>query len=118
MARSSRIAHVLDYLWQQELKEHDPWVRDDLRISWITVLNASRGHLQPFVDATYCVLGLHPSKVYSAILARQRALLRQMEGAQLSLPLVCLPPKKPPASIRTKTPGFSIKSLPVAIRSD
>lgn len=62
---------VLAYLAQREADEHDPWVRDDIRISWITVLNASEGNPIPHICATYAVIGLHPDKVWPAIQARR-----------------------------------------------
>lgn len=76
---------VLLRLEQAERKESDPWLQDDLRIAWITVLEASRGNSQPHVDATYHVLGIHPDKVWQAILERRAALLgrneKPLEGA-------------------------------------
>jgi hypothetical protein len=66
---------ILDYLASAELREDDVWLRDDVRIAWITVLNASQGSPIPHVAATYAVLGLHPDKVWPAILARREALL-------------------------------------------
>jgi hypothetical protein len=70
-----RVESVLAYLERAEFKEIDPWVRDDLRIAWITVLLASRGEAIPHITASYRVLGLHPEKVWPAILARRAALL-------------------------------------------
>jgi hypothetical protein len=66
---------VLVYLEQAEKKEIDPWLRDDIRIAWITTLEASRGNLQPFIDATYRVLGCHPDQVWPRIVARRKAML-------------------------------------------
>jgi len=68
-------ARVLLRLEQVERREPDAWMRDDIRIAWITVLECSRGNPQAFVDATYRVLGLHPSKVWPAIEARRAVLL-------------------------------------------
>jgi len=73
---------VLARLEQSETKEIDPWVRDDLRIAWIATLYASQGNPQPFVDATYRVLGLHPEKVWPAIVARRAALLGPLDIPQ------------------------------------
>jgi hypothetical protein len=88
---------VLRRLEAAEKKEPDPWLRDDIRIAWITILYASRGNQQPFVDATYQVLGLHPEKVWPAILARRAALL----GAdELMRDISQAPPKKPCTSER------------------
>jgi len=70
---------VLVRLEAAEQKESDLWLRDDIRIAWITVLEASRGNPQPHVDATYKVLGIHPDKVWPAILERRKALLGRQE---------------------------------------
>jgi hypothetical protein len=66
---------VLARLEAAEQKESDVWLRDDIRIAWITTLYASRGNPQAHVDATYKVLGIHPDKVWPAICARRAALL-------------------------------------------
>jgi hypothetical protein len=66
---------ILDYLASAEAREEDVWLRDDVRIAWITVLNASQGSPIPQIEASYAVLGLHPDKVYPAIVARRAALL-------------------------------------------
>lgn len=87
---------ILFRLEEAEWREIDPWYRDDLRISWITVLRASRGESIPFIAATYAVLGLHPDKVFPAIEARRDALTgchaTDKKGRQIrTLPLA---PKK------------------------
>jgi hypothetical protein len=72
--------HVLEYLEQAEKTEIDPWVRDDLRISWITVQWAQHGvpewswrrNSSPYVAATYQVLHCDPDEVWPRIL-KQRA---------------------------------------------
>jgi len=66
---------VLARLEQSENREPNPWLRDDIRIAWIATLYASQGNSQPFIDASYRVLGLHPDKVWPAICARRAALL-------------------------------------------
>jgi len=66
---------VLVRLEAAEHKESDVWLRDDIRIAWITTLYASRGNPQPHIDATYKVLGIHPDKVWPAICARRAAIL-------------------------------------------
>ncbi len=71
---------VLVCLEKAETKEADPWYRDDIRIAWLTTLYASQGNPQPHVDATYRVLGLHPSKVWPAILRNREALLGKEFG--------------------------------------
>jgi hypothetical protein len=66
---------VLQYLESAEQQEHDAWLRDDIRIAWITTLRASRGEPFPHVSATYTVLGVHPDQVWPRIEARRRAML-------------------------------------------
>jgi hypothetical protein len=87
---------VLARLEDCERTEIDPWLRDDFRIAWITVLFASRGNLQPHVDATYRVLGLHPEKVWPAMMERRKAicgrLYEEVWGGASS-------PKKPQRSV-------------------
>lgn len=63
---------VMLRLEQAEKEEINPHLRDDIRIAWITVLGAMRDEPQPHVLATYRVLGLHPDKVWPAIVARRR----------------------------------------------
>jgi len=92
---------TLARLEQAETHEPNPHMRDDYRIAWITVLRAARGERIPFVSATYAVLGLHPEKVWPAIVERRKFLLgaayfqnqEKVLGAQL-------PPKKPVRSVR------------------
>src|ERR1019366_4290253 len=71
----SLVQRILTRLEDAENHEVNPHLQDDYRISWITVLRASRGERIPHVSATYEVLGLHPDKVWPAILARRKALL-------------------------------------------
>lgn len=66
---------VLIRLEQAEKHELNPHLRDDIRIAWITALYAHRGNPQPAIDATYRVLGIHPDKVWPAIVARRKAML-------------------------------------------
>jgi hypothetical protein len=78
----------------------DPWIRDDLRQSYITVALAEKGSPIPFVEASYRMYGLHPEKLYPAILARREALLGQSgrstaKRRQIGPVPLCLPPKKP-----------------------
>jgi hypothetical protein len=94
---------VLFRLEQAELSELNPHLRDDYRIAWIVALYAMSGDSQPLVAATYRVLGLHPEKVWSAIVARRKADLGKEYSAWydesgLSVPESqswALPPKKP-----------------------
>jgi hypothetical protein len=85
---------VLVRLAAAELRERNPHLQDDYRISWITVLNAAECVPEPHVVASYAVLGLHPSKVWPAILERRKALLGSLYVDE------SLPPKKPVESVR------------------
>jgi hypothetical protein len=93
---------VLARLAEAELRELNPHLQCDVRIAWITVSFAARGDPAPDVDATYAVLGLHPQKVWPAIVARRKALLgplyEEFWGAGL-------PPKKPVQSVRWAREG-------------
>lgn len=91
---------VLARLERAEAYEVNPHLRDDYRISWITVLNAARGAAEPHVAATYAVLGLHPQKVWPAIVARRKA---QLGPLYENFYGVSLPPKKPCRSEKRKT---------------
>ena len=92
---------VLSQLECAELQESNPHFQDDYRIAWITALRAGRGEADAYVSATYAVLGLHPEKVWPAILERRAALLG-------NLAVQGLPPKKPSQSekfvVRTDIP--------------
>lgn len=93
-ARCVSTDRILEYLVWAEANEPDVWLRDDYRIAWITLLRASRGESIPHVTATYAVLGLHPNKVWPAILAHRKALLGTEIWGTSS------PPKKPVESVR------------------
>ncbi len=91
---------VLARLAETEARETDPWLRDDLRIARLTVAYAASGEAvlcSPHALASYMVLGLHPQKVWPAILARRKALgpLQEVWDA----PVVSIP-KKPPAAVK------------------
>jgi hypothetical protein len=66
---------VLSRLEQAEASEPNLHFADDCRIAWITVLRAARGEILPQVSATYSLLGLHPDRVWGAIIARRKAQL-------------------------------------------
>lgn len=69
---------VLVYLAKEEIKECDPWMRDDRRIAWLIVRFCQTGEAvecTPHVLATYRVLGCHPDQVWPRIMARRAALL-------------------------------------------
>jgi hypothetical protein len=72
---NSLLRRILFHLERAEEREPNPHFQDDYRIAWLTVLNASRGDPQPDVTASYAVLGLHPDKVWPAIVARRMATL-------------------------------------------
>lgn len=101
MPESSLTERILLRLERAERHEPNPHLQADYRIAWITVLRASRGELLPHVSATYEVLGLHPDKVWPAILERRKALLgplyEEFFGERAP---VASPPKKPPRSAR------------------
>jgi hypothetical protein len=88
---ATRLAErVIARLAQAEVLELNPHYRDDLRIARLTVAYAASGKAvlcTPHVLASYMVLGLHPEKVWPAILARRQALA----GPCMSE----APPKKP-----------------------
>jgi hypothetical protein len=105
---------VLSRLEDAEAGEVNPHFQDDYRIAWITVLRASRGERIAHVSASYAVLGLHPEKVWPAILERRKALLGPVRIAD-AIPIemvssrapvlagvtgVAAPPKKPAQSVR------------------
>lgn len=116
---------VLAYLEVCEKTETDPWRRDDLRISWLTVLWSARGVPQwtfradarPFEAAVWQVLQRHPDQVWSDICGRRRDKLGAMYAEfydeagswrpdppttenLLGANLLNLPPKKPPMTSR------------------
>ena len=92
-------ARVLFHLEKSEASEVNLHYRDDVRIAWITVLFAARGESNPHVQATYRVLGIHPEKVWSAIVERRKAVL----GAACEDFFGTASPKKPVRSERRKS---------------
>jgi hypothetical protein len=93
----SRTLRILSRLEIAEAREPNPHLQCDYRIAWITVLNAACGNPQPDVAATYAVLGLHPKLVWSAIVARRKALLGPFYEDFFG---EALPPKKPAQSVK------------------
>jgi hypothetical protein len=87
---------VLYRIAYAEARELNPHFQSDYRIAWITVLFASRGYPQPDVAASYAVLGLHPAKIWPAIIERRKALLG---AAYDSFWGDAWPPKKPAQSV-------------------
>lgn len=101
---SPHVESILQYLSRAEWAEIDPWLRDDLRVAWLTVLLADRGERQPFVLASYRVLGIHPDKLQAAIDARRRSQL----GRLYDQVMLDLPAKKPTRSEK-RTPATKRK---------
>jgi hypothetical protein len=79
---NSRLLRIMDYLAEAERHTPDPWLRDDIRIAWITCLFAGRGYEVPDVIATYQVLGIHPDKVWPSILARRENIIGRKPEAK------------------------------------
>lgn len=91
---------ILARLVEAEWLAVDPWVRDDYRIAYLTVLYAARKYPQPHVEATYRVLGIHPDKVWPALIERRKTLLGPWYESFQEKVLEDLPPKKPVDSVR------------------
>lgn len=66
---------ILDRIEEAERSEPNLWLRTDYRQAFICVSLASRGEAQPFVTASYRIFGIHPDKVWSAIMAKRKAKL-------------------------------------------
>jgi len=100
---------VLLYLDGVQKKEIDPWLRDDIRIAWITIKWAGEGvpewawHREagPYAAATFQVLGCLPDEVWPNIVATRRAkfgsLYATFWGAEISSP------RKPVQSVKLKS---------------
>ena len=96
---------VLLHLEQAEQKETDPWLRDDIRIAWITARWSQHGipswslhgYASPHVAATWQVLKCHPDEVFSRLTARRKAMLGT-EYAKF-FPADVSSPKKPCVSV-------------------
>ncbi|HZW05351.1 MAG TPA: hypothetical protein VFF58_00455 [Candidatus Nitrosotalea sp.] len=90
---ASLSGRVVTRLAQAEACELNPHYCDDLRIARLTVHYAASGEAvlcAPHVLASYIVLGLHPEKVWPAVLARRTALGSPVEEKA---------PKKPAQSV-------------------
>jgi hypothetical protein len=99
-----RTEGVLAYLEKAELKETDPWLRDDIRIAWITTKWAQHGvpasawvKDSPHAAATFQVLRCRPEEVWPRILQQRQetlgALYTQVWGDVSS-------PRKPVQSVK------------------
>jgi hypothetical protein len=96
----SKSERVLAYLAGAEQAEPDVWLRDDIRISWLTVLYAANARPTPWVWAFNQVVGGHPSKVIPALVARA--------AKHVAMELA---PKKSAASIRKQALIVKEKTL-------
>lgn len=88
---------IVRLLWA-ESREPDAWYRDDYRIARVAVGLARRGSVDPLTEASYRVLGLHPDRVWPAIVARREVALGPMYEKFWGEKL---PPKKPSSGVRT-----------------
>jgi hypothetical protein len=98
---------ILVRVEESEKRESDPWLRDDLRQSWISLSTYWRGQFptfwEAFVDASYRMYGLHPDAVWPSIMAKRQAKLGSLYSvvhqpndlSQVEDSSVGLPPKKP-----------------------
>lgn len=99
---------ILNHLVRAESRETNPWLRDDIRIAWLTVLYASQGDPTPFVRAHCQILGIHPDNLQTAMEARRRAKLgsyyvpaEQWGDLKEGIPFPASSPKKPVQSERS-----------------
>ena len=69
------VERVLARLEKAERQERDPWLADDYRQSWISILTFTRGDYPTFSAAfeaaSYRMYGLHPDQLWPAICARR-----------------------------------------------
>ena len=77
--RVGRTENVMEYLEKAELKESDPWLRDDIRIAWITAKWAQYGIPEwawvqdsPHAAATFQVLNCRPDEVWPRLVAQRK----------------------------------------------
>lgn len=64
--------NILAYLAVAEGREVDPWLRDDIRIAWLTVLHCAQGLSSPWEYAFWRYLGKHPDKLIPLFVERER----------------------------------------------
>jgi hypothetical protein len=96
---------VLLHLENAEKKETDPWLRDDIRIAWITARWSQHGipdwslhgYASPYVAATWQVLNCHPDQVWPRILAQREAKLGKLHSQVWG---VASSPRKPVQSVK------------------
>lgn len=89
-----RVWRVLEYLAKAELRESDVWLRDDIRVAYKTVVNASLGMSDPWIQAFCSYYGRHPRRAIPFWLERE-AQREEKVG-----PGMTASPKKPVQSVR------------------
>jgi len=72
---TDRIDRILARLAHRAAHEADAHLADDYRQAMVAILLAARGSPIAFIESSYVCYGLHPDKVWPAILARREALL-------------------------------------------
>lgn len=98
------LGRVLAYLDHAKYAEQNPWLADDYKIAYSTVLNLQREDLRPWTLAFCEYFGKHPRKLIPIFVERER---QRLTVGKLDLDFeqekkrVELPPKKPPQSTRT-----------------
>lgn len=115
MQETSLVRRILSRLIELEVSEPNPGFQSDYRISYIAVLYAWREVPNPLVNASYIVLGIHPSKVWGAIVTRRKRLLGKeypqfydeagnWRADPLLDPWAATSPRKPVQSVRLFPP--------------
>ena len=109
-------ARVLDRIWNWISRERDPWLKDDLRISWHTVRLASQGSPIPHIEGTYRILCCHPDKVWPRIQAMRKAKLGKdywrfyrADGQQLPFHVLDIPDYDPTSELAPPLRGLVYK---------
>jgi hypothetical protein len=123
---TDRLDRILAELTWKAAHEPNAHLADDYRQAMVAIILAAKGKSVPFVESSYICYGLHPDKVYQAIIERRKALLgplydevERSSGSQvglraaptgkphppetgdgLSLPEQFPSPKKPVQSVR------------------
>jgi hypothetical protein len=95
MGKFSR--RVQAYLCLAESREPDVWLAEDYRQAWIAIALAEQGCPDPFVVASYRMYGLHPDRLWPAIIERRKAKLGPLYPQFFPEPR----DKKPPQSERS-----------------
>jgi len=97
----SLIDRILARLVSAEAHEPNAHLKDDYRQAQVALLLAEKGSAAPFVESSYICYGLHPDRVFDAMVRHREALLgpfynaAQSSGSQVgssSLPSLAKPP--------------------------